>query len=343
MDSIVLYTEEIDDLEEAAEELFSQMEGFSLKKNSMAILYTEEDTEYGELYDILKEKWDFPVIGCTAMAVLQGKEGYCQIGISVMILTADDCTFTAGITDEINLTNYKSEIPSKYEELKKPHEEDINLVISYGGMVTNDTHVAGDELVATLGEVSGGVPVYGASASDGLSFNGFKVFYNDVVTTNGQAIALISGNIDPKFVVINSIENRASFSYEITKSDSNTIQRLGTGTFLGEVPEGAILNIGIINRDDVQKSVNEAFDRTFKYLEEADGKYKTLLCNSCAARFLALASNTSAEAKTYQGRLPEDVSLLGIYAYGEYCPVAGNVTKKEYNMFHNFTFTIMIL
>ena len=42
-------------------------------------------------------------------------------------------------------------------------------------------------------------------------------------------------------------------------------------------------------------------------------------------------------------RLPEDVSLLGIYAYGEYCPERGNKTGTSYNLFHNFTFTIMAL
>ena len=44
MDSIVLYTEEIDDLRDAAEELFSQLESFPLRKNSIAILFAEEDT-----------------------------------------------------------------------------------------------------------------------------------------------------------------------------------------------------------------------------------------------------------------------------------------------------------
>ena len=65
--------------------------------------------------------------------------------------------------------------------------------------------------------------------------------------------------------------------------------------------------------------------------------------NSCCARFLALASNTSSEVEAYIGRLPQDMSLMGIYAYGEYCPVKGSLTGKDYNMFHNFTFTILAL
>ena len=60
MDSIVLYTEEIDDLRDAAEELFSQLESFPLRKNSIAILFAEEDTNYSELYALLSARWSFP-------------------------------------------------------------------------------------------------------------------------------------------------------------------------------------------------------------------------------------------------------------------------------------------
>ena len=70
MDSVVLYTEEIDELDEAAEELFGQAESFSLKKNTLAILFTVDDTDYHELYEQLHKKWDFPIIGATAMTML---------------------------------------------------------------------------------------------------------------------------------------------------------------------------------------------------------------------------------------------------------------------------------
>lgn len=398
MNSIAVYTEEIDDLNEAVEELTAQAQDFDFRKNSLAVLFTEEETDYPELYRLLSEKWDFPIIGCTAMAMLSGKHGYCGMGISVLILSADDCAFSVGMTGELDVDNYREEITRTYEALEKQHSSDIKLILSYGGMVTDERNVAGDDLVDALNTVGKGVPVYGGTASDGFTFNGFHVFCNGEVKKNGQVMALISGNLDPTFVCINSVENRASFSYEVTQSVSNQVYRLGngtfvdalkrenmevnktdvlgdyilspfvvtikrpdgdsvevarnlsvlnqetgTGSFLGVIPEGSILNIGIISRADVQKSVDLAFDYIFKQLEESGYKYRTLLCSSCCARFLALASNTSAEAETYAGRLPEEVSLMGIYAYGEYCPVKGNQTGKEYNMFHNFTFTILAM
>ena len=37
------------------------------------------------------------------------------------------------------------------------------------------------------------------------------------------------------------------------------------------------------------------------------------------------------------------MAFRGMYAYGEYCPVKGNKTGEYYNLFHNFTFTIMAM
>ena len=367
-----------------------------LKKNSLAVLFTEEDTDYQELYNLLAENWKFPVIGCTAMAMLLGKQGYCGTGISVLLLTADDCEFAAGMTDDLTKGNYESQIADKIKELKGSLSSGIKLVICYGGMVTDEQDVAGDDIVAAIDKASGGAPLFGGLAADGFNFNGFRVFCNGKVKQSGQVMVLVSGNIEPKFVYANSIENRASFFYEVTESKSNQVIRLGNGSFidalkredmqvsktdvlgdyilspfvltihqpngdsvevarnlsvlnqetgagcfLGAIPEGSTLSIGIINRSDVQKSVNSSIDKIL--LEIKEHGYKTLLCTSCCARFLALASNINAEVEAYTGRVPEGVSLAGLYSYGEYCPVRGNKTGEFYNMFHNFTFAILAI
>ncbi len=398
MRSVVLYTEEIDDLNEAAEDLFAQTEGFEIARNSIAVLYTEEDTDYPELYRLLSEKWKFPIIGCTAMAMLTGRDGYCSMGISVMILTSDTCEFSVGITGSLDADNYKELIDAEYKRVKSDLSSDPKLILSYAGMVTDEKGVPGDDLVNALNAAGGGIPVYGATASDGFSFSGFRVFCNDVQIRDGLVMALIAGDINPKMICVNSIENKASFSYVITESKSNLVYRLGngtfletlkkegmeadktevlgdyilspfmvtvdqgggdsvevarnlsvlnhetgTGSFLGVMPEGSILSIGLLNRSDVQASVDKAFDEIFKELESPQNTYHTLLCTSCVARFLALASNTAAEAETYKDRLPDGVQLMGLYAYGEYCPVRSDKSGREYNMFHNFTFTILAI
>ena len=397
MDSITLYTEEIDNLNEAAAELFAQAESFIFKKNSMGIIFTEEDTDYKELYTLLAKRWNFPIMGCTAMAMFLGNKGYCDIGISMLLLTADDCAFSVGMTGEINKDNYKELLTSKYKELAAALPDKPKLILSYAGMYMDGRNVGGDDRVDTLSELGEGIPVYGGTAADSFNTNNIRVLYNGESTASGQVMALISGNISPKFICINSIENKRIFSYDVSKSCGNQVFSIGnqsfidilrkeemsvaktnvfsdfllspfivtlekdggdkveaarslsmldyesgSGFFLGTVPEGSMLSIGIVNKTDVEKSVGLAIDGILKKMKESEQEFHTMLCTTCCARFLALAGNATAEVDSLDGHIPPSISLMGMYSNGEYCPVTGNVTGKEYNMFHNFTFTIMV-
>ncbi len=398
MRATVVYTDEIDDLDAAAEALLAQARGFALAQNSMAVLFAEEDADYPALYERLSREWSFPVIGCTAMAMLTGREGYCRSGVTALLLTADDCRFSVGITGELRKEDYKEELARLYRELAAQHTSEVKLGLCYIGVEVKEQVLSGWNLLATLSELAGGLPIYGGAASDNLSFAGYHVFCNGRMVRNGVVLALVSGNVSPRFVRVNSVEHTASFSYEITRAEGNVVYRLGdgsfaealkkehmevdredvmsayilspfvvtvdpgngdrvevtrilasldpetgAGTFQGVMPEGATLSIGLLTRGDVCRTVEKAFAQIFAELARKEGECAALLCTSCAARFLALMNDPSAEAETYLGRLPEGVPLAGYYAYGECCPVRGGETGKEYNMFHNFTFTILAL
>ena len=398
MISKVLYTEEIDDLDEAVRELFEQAEGFKFRENSLGVLITEEETDYPELYARISQKWDFPIIGCTTTAMINSSTGYCDSGISLMIMSADDCRFAVGAARTLRKENYLDEISRAYRPLSDSLNNEEKLIISYGVFLSSED-VSGDDLVRALDIAGKGVPVFGGLASDSFNYVNNRVFYNGEVLDNGQVFALVAGNIEPKCITVNSIENRANFSYEITKSGVNRIFKLGdysftdvlrkeqlltgdktevmgdyllspfvvtieqndgekievarnlfelnhkdgSGIFLGAMPEGSDLGIGIINREDVQASVEEAIERLIDKVSRSDLKYSTVLCTTCVARFLALASNIKAEANACCDRLQQDVSMVGMYAYGEFCPVTGRETGRDYNMFHNCTFTIVAI
>ena len=168
MDSVVLYTEEIDDLQEAAKELFDQAKAFPLKKNSVALLYAEEETDLKALYALLSKQWDFPVLGCTAMAMLMSNKGYRSIGISVMLMTGDDVSFAAGISDALRRENCESEIARTYAAVKAQLPSEEKLIITFGGMPMEEDHVAGDEAVRAIEKACERyVPIFGGLASEG--------------------------------------------------------------------------------------------------------------------------------------------------------------------------------
>ena len=201
MKSIVLYTEEIDDPAEAAEEIFGQAEGFEFEKNSIGIIFADEELEYEEFYGCLAEKWSFPIIGATALVSMAGTLGCKESGISMMILTADDCDFATGITTGITADNYREKIKETYGRLAGELAEEEKLILSYS---TNVTGIVSDSLVDAIEAAGTKAPIYGAMASDHWSFSGYRVYYNGMSQENAQVMVLISGNISPKFVFVQS-------------------------------------------------------------------------------------------------------------------------------------------
>ena len=59
MRSKVVHTDIIDDMEDAVEEIREGFFDFVLCKNSMGVIFAEEDVEYEKLYEELCKYWDF--------------------------------------------------------------------------------------------------------------------------------------------------------------------------------------------------------------------------------------------------------------------------------------------
>ncbi len=392
IDSKVLYSGEVDDFEQTAEELFEQAQGFSFRRNTVGIIYIEDNTECEELYEALSSQWKFPMIGCTTIGLLMKEAGFVKGGVSMMLLTSDDCNFSVGMTQDLSVNRLEDEIRRTFDEAEKGLEgEEVKLVIALAAMMSK---MSGDDILSAIDDLGMNVPVYGGLASDMFTFQSYQVFCNGRVSNKEQVFLLISGNVDPKILYVQSLSGKANFSYEVTRSEGNqvfqvgntsfvdaleragmkcekdlvvpeyiqtpfitsvkkpdgqTVEALrnltrldhtnGSGYFLGGVMEGSSIEIGILNTEDVKSSVGEAFDEICNWLKEQK-EYKTVFCFSCAARFIALGNNISAEADCYKGRIPEDVSLLGMYSFGEFAPVG---EEKRYNVFHNSTFTIMCI
>ncbi|MBR1742349.1 MAG: FIST C-terminal domain-containing protein [Lachnospiraceae bacterium] len=393
MKSIVLYTEEIDEPEEAAEELFEQAEDFVFEKNSIGIIFADEELEvYEEFYRCLAEKWSFPIFGTTALAALVGNMGCKETGISMMIMTSDECTFAADITTELTAENYMEKIKDTYERLSSGLPEKEKVVLSYSVIIDG---LVGDDIIDAIEAAGADVPVYGALASDQFNFERHRVYFNEKSETAAQVMVLISGNIAPKYLCVKSISNKANISYEVTDSRDNQVFRLGnsifldaltqagmgskktqvtsdyvlspfiatlkkkdgvevevtrnlfmldqekgSGIFLGGVPEGTSLEVGVLSKEDVQTTVEQAFRTILSCLEKEDEEYHTILCTSCAARLLALGGDAAVEAEGYKKQISDNTSVFGMYSYGELCPV--NIgEEKDINVFHNSTFTLL--
>ena len=219
MKTIQAFTNEIDDLDIALKELESQIDTSELLTNSCAIVFCGYEVDTEEFTRRLEETFHIPFIGCTSIGMLNSK-GYTQSSITVTILTADDCTFTAGITDEIVCNEEMDKLEEKYRELSSKLEEKEKLIIAYTAW---DPDIEADNVVDILDDISGGVPVFGGIASDGWSFNEDFVFYGSELSRKKIVLLLISGNIDPIFSIAHSVKKSSNMNKVVTRSKGNLV------------------------------------------------------------------------------------------------------------------------
>lgn len=394
MKSATLFTEEIDDLDYAVQELRDQLaERLTLKKNTCGILFCDIDTDISELMKALKAEFSFPIIGTTAVALLSKDEGYNDIGITMLVMTDDECEFFAGVTEELTEENYRDEIGKLYSQLEAYTSEKEKLIIAFG---PQHKRIIGDDFVKLLTELSGGIPVVGGIASDRFTLVDNKVFCNEKISHMRLALMLITGKIKPIFNQEFSVADTTEALHTVVRSEGNVVYELddcsmleslrraglnlskgdgyveligtafeavldlgdgqkisvmrdmgdvdpdhNSAVFLGNVPEGSKMRLCILNKEAIKVSVRKAFTRVLDEIKtEKDYEYSTFLCISCAGRFLLLASDPDAEGKAYGGLLPDNITLCGMYSYGEFCPVYGD-NEKLYNVFHNKTFTLV--
>lgn len=148
--------------------------------------------------------------------------------------------------------------------------------------------------------------------------------------------------VQTPFVVKKEVENGETI--EFLRNLAYLKHDTGVGVFLGQVPEGAELNVATISVDDIGKSVTQIFTNLIHEMEKkSDYRYSTVICTSCTARYMNLVGDKNIEGNAYKDIIPDDINLVGMYSYGELCPTKSSDSDKLYNMFHNETFTILAL
>lgn len=120
------------------------------------------------------------------------------------------------------------------------------------------------------------------------------------------------------------------------------IEEDGSGNFLGDVSQDTVIKVSSLRPEDIGSSVNHAFENLLSRIDESrDYKYSTVICTSCTGRYINLVGEKDVEGRAYKDILPDEISLVGMYSYGEICPQKNKSTGNYYNSFHNETFTIL--
>jgi len=394
MKSITLYTEEIDDIEIGINDMLGQLDDFTFQKNSIGILFVPTEMDLAFLTAQLKEKLHIPIMGATGTAIFSDKCSYQINSMTLQILTADDCSFAAGITATITEDNVEQELGGLCQRLQAELPGPAKVGISY---ITTLNNRIGMNYIKYLTQYLPGIPVYGGTAAEDFNCDNGQIFFRTEIRGCGVILLLISGEVRPIIRCEYSISQEIPIPGEAVCKDGfverigeknfiQALQEIGVsseheyvlpeftgipfvtqqpmengdtisivrllktldhdknrGSFLGGVRNGTRFSVGLLERSKIKQSVENLFKQLIAEMEAAEGyQYSTIICTSCAAREMAMSGDVSDEGDVFLPLLPGNVSLNGMYSFGEICPVKGK-SGQAYNAYHTTSFTVLAM
>ena len=374
-------TAEIDEIDEAIEEIKSQIDFDNLEKNSGGIIFCHIDFIESGMLSALCDALPVEIIGMTTMASAN-EQGYGLWDLTLTVLTSDDCSFKAGMTNNINPDNYKAEIDGLYKNMRTQVDSDPAMIFTF---MPHMQSVSGYQVVDAMNEACDGIPMWG-SITNSIDFN-----YETVQTIcNGQnlpmavAMMFINGPVEPKFIVAsiperNINDNRAivtkcdgAILYEVndipileylagiglikTKENitttplmffyDNAKEPVALG-FYNLFDDGSVLVGGAVY-EGLSFSVGSIdsegiFESTEKGISQilSHTDRQATLMLPCITRYLMLSPDQEGEIRMISEKLSDQPFVMG-YSGGEISPMPGAVGKLR-NHFHNYTFCACIL
>ena len=222
------HTSEIDDVEAAVAEILEQLDIQNLLQYSAGIIAYYADFAVTGVLQRLCEELPFPVIGSTTSnsAIRGSKEG---ITLTVTVYTSNTIAFSAGISGSLQGEPfmpleklYKQLLEGKPELIK--NDKPAMFLIS----APHFFEIIGDEYLAALSGLSGGIPIFGAVAfTHNSDFKESKTLFNGVEYDKALASLALWGDIKPRFFISDIPEEQIMHRRAvITDSYKNRIKRV---------------------------------------------------------------------------------------------------------------------
>jgi len=229
MKSATAISYELDNIAAAAKELTDQIKSkITFGKNTVAILHGQPDMEISALSAAVGGELGCRVIGgTTAAGALIANTGYHELAVVLHVLSADDCLFSAAISNSMEqepVKEIENVYQSAYQGLK---DRDANaepaMVICVASIVGS---IASDNITQKLSELCGSLPIFGFNAGDDFEFCKQQVYLDGVSGGDRLAVLLISGNVRPIFQTANLSGKKALEKRLVTKARDNIIYEI---------------------------------------------------------------------------------------------------------------------
>jgi hypothetical protein len=194
---LTAHTYEIDDADQAIAEVMAQLSlEENLQAHSVGILACHYEFVYSGTVRALCAALPFPVVGAiTSAQAVPGQHG--GLLLTLMVLTSQDVTFQTALTESL-LGAPSAALEQAYREAVGTGPRPA-LMLSYAAFLLQNS---GDEYVAALSAVSGGVPCFGTLAVDDTStFDNAYMIYNGEHYRDRMGLILLYGPLSPQFYI----------------------------------------------------------------------------------------------------------------------------------------------
>jgi hypothetical protein len=249
---LTAHTEEADIFSEAIAELKSLLGGEEIfLKNSIGLLHCHSDFVHTDAVRAVCEAFPFPIAGVSCSC--QATDGFtAQMGLTLSVLTSDDCTFKLSVTDG-DLTRYsmEQEIPSAINKLTE--NEKPKLIIPYFPFLKDTT---ADYFLNVYNNLNNDVPLFGTlPISDEQDFSDVYVIANGECFEKRAAFVGIYGEFSPRFAATSiSKEMVLKTDDVITESRRNIITSIADKNIFDYLTEK-----GICDKDSLDKMIYQPF------------------------------------------------------------------------------------
>ena len=229
MKSIVVATQEIDNLQLASKELAAQVkQKLSLAHNSVGVVFCDADVKVDKLGELLNAELGIDIVGLTTTAAMERNTGYNDIGICLSVMTADDVEFSIGCTGNLSSESFPEAIKGAYKEARAKVKTDPALILTFAPYIAGLTS---ENYLELLDEASCGAPIFGGVATDHYDLQYQKTFCNGQAFTGSLIFILLSGNVKPIFAMNHNFGTTVQKKGKITKSHDNFVQMVEDETF----------------------------------------------------------------------------------------------------------------
>ena len=218
------WTLEPDDPEIAVPEILAQLDlEHNAQQNAVGLLTCSYDFVESGMVKAICESLPFDVIGCTTLTNANNSEAG-NILLCLTVFTADDCTFSADVTASLR-DDMAGEISASAKSAKAKLNEDPKMTLALFPMFG----VGGELMLHALDNALEGLPIFGTVACDHdtAEYSNTYTIFNGECFRDRMAFFLISGNVNPRFVVAaTSEQNLRKQQAVITASDGCLIQKI---------------------------------------------------------------------------------------------------------------------